>query len=110
MVLKLLERVVARDPDEVLGVPGRARDKMVHGLMPRSEVARVDPRSHRFDALAFARQKQPLQVYAQRLVPISVPHDGRQPLEVGHEVLLRNFHSSGRHETISRSLAARSIF
>jgi len=70
--------------EDDLVIPRRVRDEMVERLMARSHMPRVDPRCHRLDALAIAREHQPRQVRAQRLASICMPAAGREPY---HEVV-----------------------
>ena len=58
MIRELLERVVARRFHDFLRVPWSRGYKVMHRLMPRSNVSRIDSGRHRLHALPLARQKQ----------------------------------------------------
>ena len=65
------EHPVPRDAQHRGGIPGRIRDEVMHRLMARRDVARIDARRHRLDALALPGQAQPGDVRAQW--PMTIP-------------------------------------
>jgi hypothetical protein len=62
--------------------------QMMEGLPHPLHVGRIQTRSHRLDAFAFARQQQAFAVILQRRVPVLVPRGFRQAFHVCREALL----------------------
>ena len=70
--------------------------KSVEPMAARVDPGRVDPRRHRFDALALARQQQARAVGPQRRAPVGVAQHVAQPLDVVPEPLLPARHRRPR--------------
>ena len=104
VIRELLERVVASRRFHDFCASRRAVCKVMHRLstaaIERFEDRFRPPSAPRSSARSPGRSS-PLQVHAQWLVSVGVSHRGRRPLQVRHEVLLRDLHLV-RHETISR--------
>ncbi len=66
----------------------------------------TEPRGHRLDALALARQQQPLAVVFQRLVAVGMPGGAGQAVQISRQAfLLRAWpRRSGRHENFYRKM------
>ncbi len=62
----------------------------------------TEPRGHRLDALALARQQQPLAVVFKRLVAVGMPGGAGQAVQIGRQAfLLRAWpRGSEKRETI----------
>ena len=73
---------VSGDAQDGRLVPGGIGDEVLHRLVPRADMPRIDPGGHRLDALPLARQAQPGEVGAHRLVAIGVSQGHGQPLDV----------------------------
>src|SRR5690242_17744771 len=65
------QRILTNYAQERAIAPGRGRDEVVQRLMPRTDVARIDPGRNRLNALALAGQKQPGEIVTQGLNSIS---------------------------------------
>jgi hypothetical protein len=68
-------------------VPAGVRNEVMHRLMAGPDMARIDPRGHRLDALPLPRQTQPGNVVPQRTMPILVTQGGGETLNVCTEPL-----------------------
>lgn len=82
MTVHLRQDQVARDAEHHRVLPRGVGNQVVHRLVPRPHVPRIDPRGHGLDALPLPRQAQSGQVGTQRLVPIPVPKRLRQPVYI----------------------------
>ena len=76
------EHGVASDAQHGGIVPRGIRDKAVHRLMARRDMARIDACGHRLDALPLARQAQAHDVGPQRLMPVPVAEGGGETLNI----------------------------
>ena len=73
---------VSRGAEDGRPIPRGIGHKVMHRLVPRANMPRIDPGGHRLDALALARQAQPGEIGAHRLVAIGVSQGHGQPLDV----------------------------
>jgi hypothetical protein len=88
---------VPRDTEHRRVLPWGVGDQVMHRLVPRPYVPRVDAGGHGLDALSFAREAQPGEIGSQRLVPIPVSQRQGQPLHVVTEPLLPRIARFGCH-------------
>ena len=65
--------------------PIRLRHEVMQRLMRRLHATGRNPRRHRLDALALARQQQPRAIGLQRRLPVSVAERRRQGLDIGRK-------------------------
>src|SRR5207245_9657324 len=92
----------ARDAQHGGGVPGRIGNEVVHRLVARADMPRIDARRHGLDALALPGQAQAGDVRAQRLMAIPVAEGGGETLHIRGNSL----GSSGRGVGHASMLAA----
>src|SRR5216684_3531951 len=82
-----LEHPLPRHAQHGGGVPGRVGDEMMHRLMARLDVAGIDARRHRLDALALPRQAEAGDVGAQGVMAIPMAEGCGQAVHIGGEAL-----------------------
>ena len=73
---------------QCLVTPGRLGDQMVQRLARRLNIARIESRRHRLNALTLTGQQQALTVILQRRMPVFVPRGVRQAIHICREAFL----------------------
>jgi hypothetical protein len=92
VLLERRQRVAAHRREQGRVVPGRLGDKMVQRLVRRADPERLNPRCHRLDALALARQQEAGGVGAQRLAPVGVAEHRAQELDIAPKTIIPACH------------------
>ncbi len=88
MTLQLCQRHLSRHRQHRPLRPSGLCYEVVHRLMSSPNMTGIDPRRHRFHALALARQQKPRQIGAQRLSPVCMAERVPKPLHVLLKALL----------------------
>jgi hypothetical protein len=97
-----VDNIVPGQPEHTGIIPIRFRNKMMHRLVPRTDVTRIDQSSHRLYALPIARQQQTGKVRLERLVPVSVGNGSRNLINIPLKPSLRGISFCGHASIISQ--------
>jgi hypothetical protein len=88
MALHCIEYMGSRNSEYRCVIPFGIRDKMMHRLVLRANVARIYHCRHRLNTLSLARQQQPGKIGFERLTSVSMLDSSRNLVDI---ILKSNF-------------------